>query len=239
RPAARRRAEGRVGGRGAAWGRAWAWVLCGRGPIGADPRGPLTLGTVAIFQVALGSPRAPPAPPAGPRRQPAQGPARAQPRHGRPGTAGRAGAREGADVRLPDRQDPGAFRRGRAQRQAERALPGAAQPGGRGPALERGRAVRRRAAAALLHDHRHGARHPARMGRRLARDPRLRRHRPGGDPTMNSLPRTIPEYLAQLRRALAGADPAMIQDALYDAEEYLRSELAENPGRSEAEVIAA
>src|SRR5690606_28579437 len=36
-----------------------------------------------------------------------------------------------------------------------------------------------------------------------------------------------------------GADPAMIQDALYDAEEYLRSELAENPGKSEAEVIAA
>ena len=56
---------------------------------------------------------------------------------------------------------------------------------------------------------------------------------------MNSLPRTIPEYLDQLRRALAGADPAMIQDALYDAEEYLRSELAENPGRSEAEVIAS
>ncbi len=54
-----------------------------------------------------------------------------------------------------------------------------------------------------------------------------------------SLPRTIPEYLEQLRRALAGADPAMIQDALYDAEEYLRSELAENPGKSEAEVIAA
>ncbi|MGY0611202.1 sensor domain-containing protein [Luteimonas sp. A501] len=56
---------------------------------------------------------------------------------------------------------------------------------------------------------------------------------------MNSLPHTIPEYLEQLRRSLAGADPAMIQDALYDAEEYLRSELAENPGRSEAEVIAA
>ena len=31
----------------------------------------------------------------------------------------------------------------------------------------------------------------------------------------------------------------MIQDALYDAEEYLRSELAEQSGRSEAEVIAA
>ena len=53
------------------------------------------------------------------------------------------------------------------------------------------------------------------------------------------LPTNIPEYLAQLRRELAGADPALIQDALYDAEEYLRSELAENPGSSEAEVIAA
>ena len=53
------------------------------------------------------------------------------------------------------------------------------------------------------------------------------------------LPATIPEYLDQLRRALAGADPALVQDALYDAEEYLRSELAENPGKSEAEVIAA
>lgn len=31
----------------------------------------------------------------------------------------------------------------------------------------------------------------------------------------------------------------MIQDALYDAEDYLRSELAENPGKTEAEVIAA
>jgi len=50
---------------------------------------------------------------------------------------------------------------------------------------------------------------------------------------------TIPEYLEQLRAALAGADRAMIQDALYDAEEYLRSELAEQSGRSEAEVIAS
>ena len=52
-------------------------------------------------------------------------------------------------------------------------------------------------------------------------------------------PTTIADYLDRLRRALAGADPALVQDALYDAEEYLRSELAENPGRSEAEVIAA
>jgi uncharacterized membrane protein len=52
------------------------------------------------------------------------------------------------------------------------------------------------------------------------------------------LPATIPQYLEQLRAALVGADPAMIQDALYDAEEYLRSELAEQAGKSEAEVIA-
>ncbi len=61
--------------------------------------------------------------------------------------------------------------------------------------------------------------------------------------SLASSPRTlannIPEYLDQLRRSLAGADPALIQDALYDAEDYLRSELAENPGKSEAEVIAA
>ena len=53
------------------------------------------------------------------------------------------------------------------------------------------------------------------------------------------LPTSIPEYLKQLRAALADTDPALVQDALYDAEEYLRSELAENPGKSEAEVIAA
>lgn len=52
-------------------------------------------------------------------------------------------------------------------------------------------------------------------------------------------PTSIPEYLDRLRAALAGADPALVQDALYDAEEYLRSELAENPGRSEAEVISS
>ena len=52
-------------------------------------------------------------------------------------------------------------------------------------------------------------------------------------------PTTIAEYLERLRHALAGADPALVQDALYDAEEYLRSELAENRGKSEAEVIAS
>jgi len=52
------------------------------------------------------------------------------------------------------------------------------------------------------------------------------------------IPRTIAEYLEQLRAALRGADPALIQDALYDAEEHLRSEMHENPGKSEAEVLA-
>ncbi|SFS18437.1 Putative sensor [Dyella sp. OK004] len=51
-------------------------------------------------------------------------------------------------------------------------------------------------------------------------------------------PRTIAEYLEQLRAALRGADPALIQDALYDAEEHLRAELAEQPGRSEADMLA-
>ena len=53
------------------------------------------------------------------------------------------------------------------------------------------------------------------------------------------LPISIPTYLECLRRALDGCDPALAQDALYDAEEYLRSELAANPHKSDAEVIAA
>jgi uncharacterized membrane protein len=52
------------------------------------------------------------------------------------------------------------------------------------------------------------------------------------------IPRTIAEYLTQLRKALRGADPALVQDALYDAEDHLRSELAENPGLHEAAVLA-
>jgi uncharacterized membrane protein len=50
-------------------------------------------------------------------------------------------------------------------------------------------------------------------------------------------PRSIEEYLRQLRNALAGEDSALIQDALYDAEEYLRAEVAAHPGRSEADVL--
>lgn len=52
------------------------------------------------------------------------------------------------------------------------------------------------------------------------------------------MPRTIDEYLEAVRAALGTADPAVIHDALYDAEEYLRSEMAENPGLDEATIIA-
>ena len=56
---------------------------------------------------------------------------------------------------------------------------------------------------------------------------------------MTALARTIPEYLEQLREALAGADPALVQDALYDAEDYLRSEWAEHPELDEAALLAS
>jgi hypothetical protein len=39
-----------------------------------------------------------------------------------------------------------------------------------------------------------------------------------------SILRSINDYLAQLRGALDGADPAMIQDAVSDAETHLRAE---------------
>src|ERR1700752_4321178 len=50
-------------------------------------------------------------------------------------------------------------------------------------------------------------------------------------------PRSIDEYLRQLRSALRSEDAALIQDALYDAEEYLRAEVAAHPDRSEADVL--
>jgi hypothetical protein len=36
----------------------------------------------------------------------------------------------------------------------------------------------------------------------------------------------IESYLRELQAALAGADPALVQDALFDAEEHLQAELA-------------
>ena len=55
---------------------------------------------------------------------------------------------------------------------------------------------------------------------------------------MPTTPKTIEEYLAQLNAALGDADPALKQDAQYDAEEYLRSELAEHPEWDEAKMLA-
>lgn len=52
------------------------------------------------------------------------------------------------------------------------------------------------------------------------------------------LPRTVDEYLRQLRAALEGATPALIQDALADAEDYLREEVAIDSYKPESEIIA-
>lgn len=50
-------------------------------------------------------------------------------------------------------------------------------------------------------------------------------------------------YLGQLQASLAGADPALVQDAIYDAEEYLRAEMdgvpAEEAEARFAEVVNA
>jgi uncharacterized membrane protein len=51
-------------------------------------------------------------------------------------------------------------------------------------------------------------------------------------------PRTVEQYLDALRAALKGADPALVQDALYDAEEHLRAELAQRRGEAEGDVLA-
>jgi uncharacterized membrane protein len=52
-----------------------------------------------------------------------------------------------------------------------------------------------------------------------------------------SAPRSIDLYLKQLRHELTGEDAALIQDALYDAEEYLRAEVAAHPDKSESDVL--
>ncbi len=52
-----------------------------------------------------------------------------------------------------------------------------------------------------------------------------------------SAPRSVEQYLAQLKAALAGEDPALQQDALYDAEEYLRAEVAQHTDKSETDVL--
>jgi len=55
--------------------------------------------------------------------------------------------------------------------------------------------------------------------------------------------KTVNEYLVQLKKELSGSDPAVIQDALVDCEEYLRIELANtidaDPNISEADALPA
>ncbi len=50
-------------------------------------------------------------------------------------------------------------------------------------------------------------------------------------------PGTVAQYLDALREALQGADPALVQDALYDAEEHLRAEMTQHPDEAEAAVL--
>lgn len=52
-------------------------------------------------------------------------------------------------------------------------------------------------------------------------------------------PETVRAYLDELQRALKGASPGLISDALTDAEDHLRNEIASSPERSEAEVLAS
>lgn len=49
----------------------------------------------------------------------------------------------------------------------------------------------------------------------------------------------IEDFLAQLKRALQGEDPALVQDALSDAEEHLRSAAEQSPDQSEENVVAS
>jgi len=51
-------------------------------------------------------------------------------------------------------------------------------------------------------------------------------------------PRTVDDYLRQLRAALDGAPPALIQDALGDAEDYLREEITLDAYKPESEIVA-
>jgi uncharacterized membrane protein len=55
---------------------------------------------------------------------------------------------------------------------------------------------------------------------------------------MAATPLTVDQYVASLRAALRGADPALVQDALFDAEEHLRAELAQHPDADETAVLA-
>jgi uncharacterized membrane protein len=50
---------------------------------------------------------------------------------------------------------------------------------------------------------------------------------------------TVRAYLDALQNALKGSSPGLISDALADAEEHLQGEIASNPTKTEAEVLAS
>jgi hypothetical protein len=50
---------------------------------------------------------------------------------------------------------------------------------------------------------------------------------------------SIHDYLRQLKKELKGSDPALIQDALSDAEEHLRTALENIPNKTEKEALQA
>ncbi|HEY0283612.1 MAG TPA: sensor domain-containing protein [Rhizomicrobium sp.] len=52
-------------------------------------------------------------------------------------------------------------------------------------------------------------------------------------------PETVRAYLEQLRRALKGAPPGLISDALADCEEHLNIEVAQNPELDEPTILAS
>ena len=56
-------------------------------------------------------------------------------------------------------------------------------------------------------------------------------------PVQQPVPLSVKAYLDQLRRCLKGQPPGLIQDALSDAEEYLRAEQAESNGETEQELL--
>ena len=57
-------------------------------------------------------------------------------------------------------------------------------------------------------------------------------------PNVASVPSSISGYLDALKLCLKGQPPGLIQDALADAEEYLRAEQADTPEESEPQLLA-
>jgi uncharacterized membrane protein len=51
-------------------------------------------------------------------------------------------------------------------------------------------------------------------------------------------PETVRDYLAQLQRALRGAPPGLVADALADCEYHLNNEIAQNPNVAERQLLA-